>query len=553
MASGSTALSRRIPCDSNYSLLKVISKRIPFELNAYDEPFPEERGPLQEDSVFKDLKTFAARADKKLCDVIHSLESILQDETEELMGEEQTDSQGDETMDSQDEGDDDEDFEEEQSNAELAGIEFFSLIFKLWLQRVGLTRLEDYGRYSSFQDFEHAIYNAQEAINRYRNFICKEYYNQHELTQSDYVRSVEETLTKVVKEKEKSGFEMMDEDITLLNRPTVQVCSLLGLKLDFLDRLQTIPEHHLQHCSVRDWIAIFLQNNITSVSSETKTSLTIELLDSIGFDPLSTAVETIMARSSKGNTQNHIEACEWAEIFIQDELKYNPLLSPRVLQFPFESNLRDAWFQLSFDENESNLNQCQVNIMNFVTKASHASADISSKLNGFLPQDERSTTLFHGTDHHSASDILRRGIDLCAGRQNRDFSCRSGFYLTKNMDEALNWAQCTTAKPAILVFQVTQQHLDGAKILSLNTDGERWGEVVASFRSGRIKAKTRENLSAYDLIEGPQATVKRDATSGELVLEKKPSSYQMCLISEDFAENFEKTLHSILFFYISST
>ena len=113
--------------------------------------------------------------------------------------------------------------------------------------------------------------------------------------------------------------------------------------------------------------------------------------------------------------------------------------------------------------------------------------------------------------------------------------------------------QSTTAKPALLVFQVTQQHLDGAKILSLNTDEERWGEVVSSFRSGRRTAKTRESLSSYDLIEGPQATVKRDATSGELVLEQKPSSYQVCLISEDFSENFEKTLHSILFLDISAT
>lgn len=548
MASGSTALSRRISCDSNYSLLKVISKHIPFELNAYDEPFPEERGPLQEHHVFKDLKTFAAK-DKKLCDLLHSEESLLQEKADELRREEQTDSQDDETMD----WEDDEDVEEEQSNAELAGIELFSLIFKLWLQRVGLTRLEGYGKYSSLQDFEHAIYDAQQAIKRYRNFSCNEYHNEHELTQMSYSRSLKETLIKVLEEKEKSGFEMMDEDIALLIQPRVQKCSLLGLKLDFLDRLETIPEHHLQHCSVHDWIDIFLQNNIRSLSSETKTSLTIDLLDSIGFDPSSTAVETIMARSSKGNAQNHIEACEWAEIFIQDELKYNPLLSPRVLQFPFQSKLRDSWFQLSCDESESNLNQCQVNIMNFVTKASHASADITSKLNGFLPQDERSTTLFHGTDHHSASDILSRGIDLCTGRQNRDFSCGSGFYLTKNMDEALNWAQSTTAKPAILVFQVTQQHLDGAKILSLNTDEERWGEVVSSFRSGRIKAKTRESLSSYDLIEGPQATVKRDATSGELVLEKKPSSYQMCLISEDFSENFEKTLHSILFLDISST
>ena len=29
------------------------------------------------------------------------------------------------------------------------------------------------------------------------------------------------------------------------------------------------------------------------------------------------------------------------------------------------------------------------------------------------------------------------------------------FYLTKNLDESLNWALSTTAKPAILVFHVS--------------------------------------------------------------------------------------------------
>lgn len=81
-----------------------------------------------------------------------------------------------------------------------------------------------------------------------------------------------------------------------------------------------------------------------------------------------------------------------------------------------------------------------VNIMNIVTKESHASKDIHSKLDDFFSQSNGTTVLYHGTDHQSAVNILFQGIDLSAGRQNRDFSSRSGFYLTKNMDEAINWA-----------------------------------------------------------------------------------------------------------------
>ena len=86
--------------------------------------------------------------------------------------------------------------------------------------------------------------------------------------------------------------------------------------LNFLDRLQTFPEDHVRHRSLWDWITILLQNNSRSLDLERKSSLALELLDSIGFDPLSTNVETIMARSSKGSAQNHIEPCEWAQIFI---------------------------------------------------------------------------------------------------------------------------------------------------------------------------------------------------------------------------------------------
>ena len=349
---------------------------------------------------------------------------------------------------------------------------------------------------------------------------------------------------------------MTDEDIRLFQRPTVLLCSSLGLKLDFLERLDTFSDDHLHHRSLCDWITIFLQNNSTSVSLEKKTRLTLpELLDSIGFDPLSTAVETIMARSSKGNTQYHIEPCEWARIFIQGEFNYNPLLSSRVDKFPFESDLTNSWFQLpntNYEQSESSLYPCHVNINNLVTTESNALTDIRSKLNGFLSQRDWATALYHGTDHHSAVDILFRGIDLRAGRRNRDFSCGSGFYLTKNLDEAVNWAASTTTKPAILVFHVNHEgNLNSAKRLDLNNDEEKWYEIVTSFRSGRRTAKTRKSVNAYDLIEGPQAAMSYDEASRELLWKPKPSSYQMCLISDDFAETFEKTLHSILFLKIS--
>ena len=568
MASESTSIYHSMQGNALNSLPQMQSKQTPF--GRYDELFGEERRPLHEEFDLNDLKALAAK-DKKLGELIPQLEAqkrvkafmkaFLQEKAKKVRHGRNVNSDDNcKTKHS-------EDVEVMfpvvlppviQRKLQLTRIESRSFIHKLWLRRIELTPVEDNEAYrSSLEDFEFAIHNAQESIKRHRDFIYKEFYNKEELRQIN-TESLEETLNKVLEEKEKSGFAMIDEDIVLFMCPTVRLCALLGLKLDFLDCLETFPEDHFHHRSLCDWITIFLQNNSMSVNSEKKTCLTLELLDSIGFDPLSTTVKTIMARSSKGNTQCHIEACEWAEIFIEDECTYNPLISSLYIrQFPFRSDLTDSWFQLppitDDKESKNDPDPCHVNIMNFLTKESQYSKDIHSKLDDFLPQSNGTTVLYHGTDHHSAVNILLEGIDLSAGRQNRDFSSRSGFYLTKNMDEAVNWALSTTAKPAILVFQVSQEDLDGSKRLDLNNNEDRWCEIVTSFRSGRRTAKTRDIVSAYDLIEGPQATMRYDEATCELLWEQKPSSNQVCLISDDFAEEFQETLHSILFLDVSST
>ena len=148
-----------------------------------------------------------------------------------------------------------------------------------------------------------------------------------------------------------------------------------------------------------------------------------------------------------------------------------------------------------------------------------------------------------------------RGIHLGAGRKKRDFSSGAGFYLTKNLDDALSWACSRTVKPAILVFRVELHFLNKASKLNLNEgDGlTKWREIVNFFRLDRGPRNIRSSLSAYDLIEGKSAIATRSETTNGNVLmfEQNPSSYQMCLISEKFAEMFQEKLHSIFFYDIS--
>ena len=441
-----------------------------------------------------------------------------------------------------------------ESKVEMAKLENRSFVFKLWLRRINIIRCENYDKYTSLQDLEHAIYEAQEAIEEYKEFIIKNYYNMKKLDEMgpSFADRLETSINKVLQEQEKTSFEFTTEDFDRFRCPNARLSALLGLKLDFLDRLKEVPSEHFEHRTLGDWIVTFLRNNIDreTFTSTYNNVVTKELLEAFGFDPLSTSVETIISRSR--NMQHHIEACEWAEVFIRDEVKYHPLLYSLTVPFPFQAILTNSWFQLmssTDEESECEVDSCEVNIMNLVTEECKASNITQAILDEFLPREEQ--LLYHGTDHFSAADILLRGIDLSAGRQKRDFSCGSGFYLTNSLDSALNWAKSTTAKPAILVFKVNGDILNDARPLNLINDEERWSEIVSSFRSGRRTAKTRKSLNSFDFIEGPVATLASSESSEEVVFEPKPSSHQICLISDEFGETFHQTLHSIIFYYFS--
>ena len=440
----------------------------------------------------------------------------------------------------------------------LVELECLSLIFKLWLRRINLTG--DSVKHHKLQDFEHVILTTLESVIKpYKKLLMlNQYKGQEELLSElmvqNYCQKLEEQWSKISTEKEKAKFEMTEEDRISMNKNTIHVCFFLGLKLDFLDGLEDVPPSIRDHRSLCDWVVRTLRNNYKSLGLTDKDSLDKEMLISIGFDPLSSAVETILTRA--GNMQQHIDACEWAEMFVEDEFKYNLLFSQQNERFPFQSKKTNEWFKPSNVELNSYDDNCpcQVNIVNLVTKESEASSNSAFATRFYLRtfEDEQHTLLFHGTDHESAIDILDgRGIHLWSGRHKRDFSSGKGFYLTKNVNDALNWASRKTARPAVLVFRVNNHTFLNSKTrkLTLNQhEVQNWREIVTSFRSGKRSSKTKQILSDYDLIEGPLATVRRGTSSGELVFEPEPSSYQMCLISDDFAESFQKNLHSILFY-----
>ena len=446
-----------------------------------------------------------------------------------------------ETDSSESSGDDESDEDETEENFPgLFELEALTLIIKLWLRRTQQTKQD---QQKSLQDFENKLYRVlSESVEPLKKFLASK--KSKDLTDlpmlQHYIEMLSEACDGLMKEKMKVNFQMHEEDRRRLDKYTVFVCSLLGLRLDFLDRLEEMPSETRDHQTLCYWIVNFLRNNNETLTRTKKNSSYKEQLYAIGFDRLSSAVETILERA--GSMEQHIDACEWAERRVQDEFKYNFLLSLQNERFPFEIDGRAEW-----------LERDGVFIANVVTKKSESSIKTQSMLRMFERlYDEQQVVLFHGTDHQSACDIKSgRGIHLEAGRNKRDFSSGAGFYLTQNLDDALSWACSTTVKPAILVFRVELDFLNKASKLDLNEgDGlTKWREIVNFFRLDRGPRNIRSSLSAYDLIEGKSAIATRSETTNGNVLmfEQNPSSYQMCLISEKFAEMFQEKLHSIFF------
>ena len=127
-----------------------------------------------------------------------------------------------------------------------------------------------------------------------------------------------------------------------------------------------MPPEQRDHRDDREWIKIFLEENSEKLDSTVRHSLTKDLLERIGFDPFSSAVEIIMARSQAGSRENHVEAYEWAQMFIKDEFKYNPLLSTRMSKFPFQSSITNKWVPLTNIPKEEMQSNIQLSIWRIV-------------------------------------------------------------------------------------------------------------------------------------------------------------------------------------------
>ncbi|CAG5114459.1 unnamed protein product [Candidula unifasciata] len=152
------------------------------------------------------------------------------------------------------------------------------------------------------------------------------------------------------------------------------------------------------------------------------------------------------------------------------------------------------------------------------------------------------TVYYHSTTSAFAVNILNSGIDLTKSRTRKDFSYGNGFYVTKDIDKAVDWAhrKARGGTGAIIAFKISIDMEREEPHLSLEAGTARgmelWRKVVYFFRKGIYDPEVVSLVQNKKFITGPVATVNTT-----------PYNFnQTCIHDADYAKRFGR-LQNILF------
>ncbi|XP_020899178.1 uncharacterized protein LOC110237894 [Exaiptasia diaphana] len=312
-----------------------------------------------------------------------------------------------------------------------------------------------------------------------------------------------------------------------------KVVHILGLRN--LDHFGKLPGDVILHNGTKDRILIELEKNYEVKDESIRQSLSAQLLNDLGFERQSDAVKTILSRSNL--VPDHVDPIDAVTRFVVDKFKYNENCKTEwEKKNPLTGTLPEDVTQRLYCKTA--FEGASLGVLGY---------DIESVIRTSINELQESNhvqVLYHGTDMDSAYDILKGGIAVSMGSQKRDFSDGRGFYLTKNFEDAKNWAFSTTQKPVVLVFCIPKTLLREAKKLSLLGESERsrWEMIVNANRSGILDWQMRQKLKEFECIEGPVSSVS------DGIRRPKPNSYQLCITKENFADVISKYLKRIVQF-----
>lgn len=234
-------------------------------------------------------------------------------------------------------------------------------------------------------------------------------------------------------------------------------------------------------------------------------------------------------------------------------------------RFPYQEGNIGSWFEKEISKNQVDRSRPTIDILNCEkSPGSVRGYRVVTERIKELESKKDHLILYHGTNHKSATNIIECGIRLDKLRKEKrhDFSCGSGFYLTKNFfsaetstnDGAVNWAfHCWTSSDnqAVLIFKVPKFEIEKyrkeAKIFTDEQDHELL-EFAKMFREWtprdhHLKRKLEGELETVAFVEGRCVKGSRNKIDSSI-----KGSHQICLISEVLTEQINRYLDHAIFF-----
>ena len=192
------------------------------------------------------------------------------------------------------------------------------------------------------------------------------------------------------------------------------------------------------------------------------------------------------------NIQYHYNDNHLVDIIIEYAFgKYKPVLTNPQIFFLYNAHILNQWYEKD-------------NIQHFNYDISHDSYNYSDNLTTNLKtiMKKKYQFVFHATNWSSALKILNKGPDHNKGRECLDFGVEPSFYMTPQINTALEWATNKSHmwynEGAILIFALQDNMFKKKGNKYFMTASNEWETLTTSSR------KCQENiLDTYNFVYGP--------------------------------------------------
>ncbi|XP_013785274.1 uncharacterized protein LOC106469327 [Limulus polyphemus] len=294
---------------------------------------------------------------------------------------------------------------------------------------------------------------------------------------------------------------------------------VLGMNDSFTDYLRELPTHIRHHQTEKYWVNNFIENN--SFETNTDSENLDDALRHLGFTENRSLV--LKKWLSENPYRDHQSLLYWMEAYIDNMFSYDILLNS-FCRYPYNPNIVDEWQTVTVsrdnpDDSDEDVLEGEVNYINLTNCDPY---NLPQQVRDHLKSLNEKCLFFHGTSHNHADNIIQNGIQLNEGSGFQDFSHNDGFYITSEIEYALDWAKRKnySYKVAVIVFYVDPGILARYTHLDLSNDHEKWTHIIKHNRRGRdrrlnIPKPTIKEYRKADYVEGPMCSNPKEVGSSQ--------------------------------------